>query len=254
MRPPILYLTIAFGLGLGGALESLVVRGAWCVVAFVLVAALILARRAPLGAAIGIMGVAGLVWGTAAFRERAATCEGRWTAGEGWKAGPTRAAILRLEDPVLTSGGVVDADVLPGTCGGALRLRWPEGNPARGGTAWVVAGRWNGMSGRGVLVVRRATLIDPIPRGRGALRDALTRRSTELFGSRAPIVNALVFAPNAGVDAEIRERYVRSGLAHLLSISGLHVGFLAAWLTLILARLQLAPRARFVATVALLFA
>ena len=254
MRPPILYLTIAFGLGLGGALESLVVRGAWCVVAFVLVAALILARRAPLGAAIGIMGVAGLVWGTAAFRERAATCEGRWTAGEGWKAGPTRAAILRLEDPVPTSGGVVDADVLPGTCGGALRLRWPEGNPARGGTAWVVAGRWNGMSGRGVLVVRRATLIDPIPRGRGALRDALTRRSTELFGSRAPIVNALVFAPNTGVDAEIRERYVRSGLAHLLSISGLHVGFLAAWLTLILARLQLAPRARFVATVALLFA
>src|SRR5213076_958511 len=111
-----------------------------------------------------------------------------------------------------------------------------------------------GMSGRGVLVVRRATLIDPIPRGRGALHDALTQRSTELFGSRAPIVNALVFAPNAGVDTEIRERYVRSGLAHLLSISGLHVGFLAAWLTLILARLQLAPRARFVATAALLFA
>ena len=254
MRPPILYLTIAFGLGLAGALESLVVRGAWCVIAVVLVAALILARRAPLGAALGIMGVAGMLWGAAAVRERAATCAGRWGRVT-WDVGRvTRGAIVRLSDPAPESGGMVDADVLQGNCGGALRLRWPEGHPARGGTTWVVAGRWNGMSGRGVVVVRRATLIDPIPRGRGALRDALTRRSTELFGSRAPIVNALVFAPNAGVDAEIRERYVRSGLAHLLSISGLHVGFLAAWLTLILAQLQLAPRARFVATVALLSA
>jgi len=33
--------------------------------------------------------------------------------------------------------------------------------------------------------------------------------------------------------SDIRERYVRPGLAHLLSISGLHVGFIAAWLALI---------------------
>src|SRR5256714_801346 len=101
-------------------------------------------------------------------------------------------------------------------------------------------------------VVRRARPLDPAPRGRGALRDALAAKSTELFGARAPIVNALVFAPNARLDSDIRERYVRSGLAHLLSISGLHVGFMAAWLALILGKLHLAARARFGATAVLL--
>src|SRR5439155_1091314 len=67
-----------------------------------------------------------------------------------------------------------------------------------------------------------------------------------------PIVNALVFAPNTRLDSNIRERYVRSGLAHLLSISGLHVGFIAAWLALILGKLRLAARARFGATALLL--
>src|SRR3989442_656572 len=71
-------------------------------------------------------------------------------------------------------------------------------------------------------------------------------------GAQAPIVTALVFAPNARLDSDIRERYVRSGLAHLLSISGLHVGFIAAWLALILGKLRLAARARFGATAVLL--
>src|SRR5207247_1025816 len=135
-----------------------------------------------------------------------------------------------------------------GACAGSVRLRWPEGTGARGGTTWVVAGKWTGS----VLVVRRTRALDLVPHGRGALRDALAARSTELFGTRAPIVNALVFAPNAELDSDIRERYVRSGLAHLLSISGLHVGFMAAWLALILGKLHLAARARSGATAVLL--
>src|SRR3989475_669566 len=148
-----------------------------------------------------------------------------------------------------------DADVLSGTCRGSVRLRWPEGTGARGGTTWVVAGKWSGLDrggGMGLLVVRRMRALDPVPRGRGALRDALAAKSTELFGARAPIVNALVFAPNVRLDSDIRERYVRSGLAHLLSISGLHVGFIAAWLALLLGKLHLAARARFGATAVLL--
>src|SRR3989441_1055508 len=166
MRPPILFLAIAFGVGLWGGLGPSPGRGAWYVVAPLLVAATLLHRRAPPGAAGGIM---------------------------------------------------------------------------------VVAGKWSGL-----LVVRRVRALDPMPRGRGALRDALAARSTELFGAQAPIVNALVFAPNARLDSDIRERYVRSGLAHLLSISGLHVGFIAAWLTLILGKLHLTARARFGATAVIL--
>src|SRR5947207_910645 len=99
-----------------------------------------------------------------------------------------------------------------------------------------------------VLGVRRARLLDAQPRGRGAVRGRLAARSAALFGRRAPIVDALVFAPNAALDPEVRERYARSGLAHILSISGLHVGFLAAWLGLILRKLGLSPRHRAVAS------
>src|SRR3989442_14739789 len=63
MRPPILFLTIAFGVGLWGGLGPSPGRGAWYVVAPLLVAATLLHRRAPLGAAVGIMGVAGKVGG-----------------------------------------------------------------------------------------------------------------------------------------------------------------------------------------------
>src|SRR5712691_6976238 len=261
MRPPILFLTVAFGVGLWAGLDPFAFPGAalWGVALPLVAASAWLATRAPLGAAVGIAGVAGMLWGAAAVRERDATCAGTWSKQRG--AGSSKAAIVSLEDPAPVSGGIVDADVLSGTCRGSVRLRWPEGTGARGGTVWVVAGRWSGFAeggggggvgGGGVLVVRRARALDPVPHGRGALRDALAAKSTELFGARAPIVNALVFAPNARLDSDIRERYVRSGLAHLLSISGLHVGFITAWLTLILGKLRLAPRARFGATAGLL--
>jgi len=257
MRPPILFLTVAFGVGLWAGLDPFVLPGAalWGVAVSLVATSGWLAARAPLGAAVGMMGVAGMLWGAAAVRERDATCTGRWAAGGRAGEGHTRAVIARLADPAPARGGIVDAEVLPGTCGGSVRLRWPEDHAARGGTTWVVAGKWSGLDrggDMGLLVVRRMRVLDPVPHGRGALRDALAAKSTELFGARAPIVNALVFAPNARLDSDIRERYVRSGLAHLLSISGLHVGFIAAWLALILRKFPLAPPARFGATAVLL--
>src|SRR5436309_2895583 len=217
MRPPILFLAVAFGVGLWAGGSGV---GGWGSGLAVLVVAAGLARQAPLGAAVGVMGVAGLLWGAAALRERAATCEGRWTAG----AAGARAATVRLGDPAPHSGGPVEAYVVAGPCGGALRLRWPDGIPAAGGTTWVAAGRWVGVGvgvgsgGRGVLVVRRAKLLDAEPRGRGALRGRLAARSAALFGRRAPIVDALVFAPNPPADPDVRARLARSGLAHSLSI------------------------------------
>ena len=234
MRPPILYLTIAFGAGLCAGLQG---SGEWGVVLPVLLGAGLLARRAPLGAALGVMVVAGVMWGGAALREQRASCMGQHA----------RAAIIRLTDPAPSAGGVVEASVRGGPCRGTLTIRWPDGHPAHGGTTWVVAGRFLGDGSRGVLVARRVRELDAVPRGRGALRDRVAERSRQLFGSRAPLVDALVIARRAELDAELRERYTRSGLAHLLSISGLHVGFFAAWLNVLLLRLRLGTRARFVA-------
>src|SRR2546422_4096321 len=58
MRPPILWISVAFGAGLWTGLDAFQVRGAWYVVAPVLVGAAALHRRAPLGAALGIMAAA----------------------------------------------------------------------------------------------------------------------------------------------------------------------------------------------------
>src|SRR2546426_1065388 len=183
MRPPLVWISVAFGAGLWAGLGSLGAWGVgmWAVGASVLIGALSVARQAPAGAAVGFMG------------------------GAGGRAGR-----------------------------------------ARGG--------WIGDARRGVLVARRVRQLEGEAQGRGALRDRLARRTTELFGARAPLVAALVFAPNAALDPDVRERYARSGLAHILSISGLHVGFLAAWLALILRRLGLSPGARAGAAASLLVA
>ena len=253
MRPPILWITIAFGAGVFAVLDAYAVHGALYAGLPVLLGAALLHRRAPLGAAVGIALVAGMLWGGAALRERGTTCAGTWART---RDDHTRAAIVRLRDPVGAGGGIVEGDVRGGAgCGGKLKLRWPEGHAARGGTTWVVAGRWLGHDAdRGIFVARRTRLLNGTPRGRGALRDHIAARSARLFGSRAPLVDALVIARTAELDPEIRERYARSGLAHILSISGLHVGFIAAWLGLLLRTLGLGPRARFGAATTLIAA
>ena len=250
MRPPILWLAGGFAAGLWLGLTE--PAKSWIIALPLVLGAAALAARAPLAAALGVAAVAGLLWGAAARRDREATCAGYWGrgTGEGGRVA-TVAATVRLLDPVGEAGGVVEAQVMPGPCNGVLRLRWLEGVPARGGTAWVVAGKWLGSADRGVLVVRRARSLTARAVGRGAVRDRIAARSAALFGSRAPLVDALVIGRRTELDRAVQERYVRSGLAHLLSISGLHVGFLAAWLGVLLARLPLGRVARFAASAAL---
>src|SRR3954467_15438353 len=76
MPPPILFLTIFFGLGLWAGLSG---NGEWGLVLPVLVGAALLHRRAPLGAALGIMLVAGAPRG-------AAPVAGQGGAGGGGRA------------------------------------------------------------------------------------------------------------------------------------------------------------------------
>src|ERR1043165_1378559 len=91
MRPPILYLSIAFAAGLAAALNGGDLRVAACLV---IVGAVLLYRAAPLGAALGVMLVAGVAWGGAARREQRASCAGTWAVVPG-----THAAIVVLTDP-----------------------------------------------------------------------------------------------------------------------------------------------------------
>lgn len=68
------------------------------------------------------------------------------------------------------------------------------------------------------------------------LRGGAEARIRALFPGHAPLVEALVLARTDGLEPGIRDRFARAGLAHVLAISGLHVGLIAGTL-LLLARL-----------------
>src|SRR2546425_6858773 len=102
MRPPILWISVAFGAGLWTGLDAFQVRGAWYVVAPVLVGAAALHRRAPLGAALGIMAAAGVLWGGGAGGEGGDSCAGGWSRGRG--GGGSKAAVVRLGDGAAAGG------------------------------------------------------------------------------------------------------------------------------------------------------
>jgi competence protein ComEC len=111
----------------------------------------------------------------------------------------------------------------------------------RAGEPVRLAGSWRASrSGRPWFLAQRVERNDAS--GEGELkwravrwRDGLVARLERLYGERAPLVSALLLARAEGLDAEMREVYARSGIAHMLAISGYHVGIIAA---LILALLR----------------
>lgn len=58
-------------------------------------------------------------------------------------------------------------------------------------------------------------------------RDGLVARLGRLYGARASLVSALTLARTEGLDSGLRETFARVGIAHLLAISGFHVGVIA---------------------------
>ena len=257
MRAPIVQFALALGAGLmAGLFPSLDPRSvplALGVAAVVAAGSWRWYGRAPRMALAVVLLAGGVLWGAAARRERADTCAGRWTAAAG--TGGNHAAVVRLLDPVSPGGEVVGGDPLEAECDGEIPLRWPPDSVAQGGTTWLVSGRWLSEGGaQGVLRVRRARLLDATPRGRGGIRNAISTRVRVLFGAQAPLIDALVIARRNALDPEVRERFAQAGLAHLLCVAGLHVGFLAGWLAVLLRRLPLSPAARYGAGVLLVLA
>ena len=63
-----------------------------------------------------------------------------------------------------------------------------------------------------------------------AWRDGLVARIGRLYGERAPVVSALVLARREGLDPDVRDTFAVAGIAHLLAISGFHVGVIAGLL------------------------
>ena len=128
-------------------------------------------------------------------------------------AGPFRSVDGCHEVTAVLAGA---AAALPVSAGRLLTL---EGRWRAGAHRWWFqasrAAETSGYDGAGLhrLLVRR--------------RDALVGRLDRLYGARAPLVAALVFARREGMDPEVRRGFTSTGIAHLLAISGFHVGVVA---------------------------
>lgn len=152
---------------------------------------------------------------------------------------------------------------LPGACRSHLRFvltrRAAAGIPRHGlppGAALALDGQWR--KGRwapghdplwaGYLRADGLRVIPPDAEGRGGLVDFRSRiqeRLGELYPSQGPLVEALVLARKEGLAAGVREAFARAGTAHLLAISGFHVGVVAGLLLLLGAWLGLSHPVRF---------
>ncbi len=103
--------------------------------------------------------------------------------------------------------------------------------------------RVTGVSGPGA--VRPFALLD-------AAREAVAERIDDLYGARAGMMQGLLLGDKSGLAQDLYDAFKKSGIAHLLAVSGLHVGLLAYLLAAFFDRFSLSIRLRLFLTSALL--
>ncbi len=86
------------------------------------------------------------------------------------------------------------------------------------------------------------------------LRCALTQALQNVMGDKAALASVMLLGTNDQLPEESREDFRITGTAHVLSISGLHVAYLAAMAVWLLKRLKVRPKARFIIVAVFLLA
>jgi competence protein ComEC len=161
---------------------------------------------------------------------------------------PLEDATLAVGSASMAGGGAAAASHVE--CEGSIRVRMPDGTatvPA--GTAVTLTGVWRRSSGRvtgtgwprdpfyaGYIVVDSIIAVaepdfasGPLLAMRGGTETALR----ELFPDHSALAEGLLLGRRERIDPELQERFTRSGLVHLLAISGSHVGLFAAMLLIV---------------------
>ncbi|HVX88083.1 MAG TPA: ComEC/Rec2 family competence protein, partial [Gemmatimonadales bacterium] len=227
-HPPLILLLVAYGAGLATGLARF--PDPRLVVPALLTAAVLLHGR-PLPGLLAGGAFLGAVAGRIAW----------WAERDGCAAllrrGAVTLTVVPLDPPPVEQGRVEAA--VEG-CGGEITVRWgPVTRMVSVGVPVRVRGKWyprpDGLFGRpgGTLVVASAT-PDLGLRTSNHLRARLLATTRRLYGDRAPLVDALLFDRKGAIDRATRDRFAASGLVHLLSISGFHVGLIVGWVLVIL--------------------
>ena len=125
------------------------------------------------------------------------------------------------------------ADAAPGefvpashACGAVVRMSIVRGRAPVGAAVRV---RGEPFDARGAILIKNASIQvsrrpPPLPRWRSAVGRGIDAR----FGEDAPLVRALIIADMRDLSPTVRDRFAAAGLSHMLSVSGLHVGLIAA--------------------------
>lgn len=185
-----------------------------------------------------VVGLAGGVLGGAAHRSAAERCPAP-------RPGPV---VLDGRLLAATGRGAVPFAV-EGTVGCPTERVWSRDTLDAGVRRRLMGVRKEGY-GRGLVLVQRDSVL-PAPEGPWTRlrwapvrwREELGRRLERLYGSRGPLVSALVLARREGLEPELRTAFARAGIAHLLAISGFHVGVIAGLLYALVRGMGL-PRGR----------
>lgn len=214
--PPIAQLALAFGAGLWTGLSFFVPFGAFWILG---PAAAWMALRGRWWGVLVAAGAVGMLAGTLRAGLERGACRNRWTPGRA-------AAVLVIHDAPGKSG-VTSASVRHSRdgCGGTLRIRADTALPA-GGTV-VAVGTYLSL---GVFRITHYRVVRVRPLWRFRLRAAIAGRIERLYGVRAGLVEALVLGRRDDLPRALRQTFADAGLAHLLAISGLHVGVLSSWI------------------------
>lgn len=124
-------------------------------------------------------------------------------------------------------------------CGVNVRLAVRHGAAPAGAR---VSARGTPIRGRAGIVITKADVsVVRRPGALGRAREAVGRGIDTHFGSQAPLVRALLIADMDDLSPTLRNRFAAAGLSHMLSVSGLHVGLIAA-AVLLLAQLARVAR------------
>lgn len=161
----------------------------------------------------------------------------------------TRLRLTVVDSPPLMYGDVIEVRA-------ELRRPAPAGNPgAFDYRRWLH--RQKITMTAFVPYSRHLTVVGSEPPGRFMYAAAVVREwvRTGLAGAlseeNAPLAVAMVLGDRRPLSAEVEEQFRRAGVTHLLSVSGLHVGFFVALGWSLLRLLRTPPAVRVVATVAL---
>jgi len=135
----------------------------------------------------------------------------------------------------------------PSRCPVALSIAVGSGRADAGSTV-VVRGQLTQAQRGYVVRDARLTLLER-PSWRAQWRARATRAVDAVFPADAPLARALLVADTRELSPEIRDRYAAAGLAHMLSISGLHVGIIAVALEIVFQLAHLAKRTATLASI-----